>query len=97
MDSSDDRPGRSGHAGPPRLRFLCAAPPSIGLTAVGLSSRNVIGRDSQGLMDTVCRASGEGHHRTTAGSVSKLTLMQLLAARWCSSFAGQARSRLLTD
>jgi hypothetical protein len=48
-------------------------------------------------MDTVCRASGEGHHRTTAGSVSKLTLMQLLAARWCSSFAGQARSRLLTD
>jgi hypothetical protein len=36
-------------------------------------------------MDTVCRASGEGHHRTTAGSVSKLTLMQLLAARWCSS------------
>ena len=80
-DAADTRglPGCGSYAPPSR------PPSSLGLTAVGLSSRNVIGRDSQGSMDTVCRASGEGHHRTTAGSVSKLTLMQLLAARWCSS------------
>jgi hypothetical protein len=48
-------------------------------------------------MNTVYRASGEAHHRTVAGLGRQVDVDAAADGTVVLQFAGQARSRILTD